>query len=195
MIKKCRNTEKRFIIKAVTVVTGAALFFFVSSGINFSQEKNKYVGVNTCVGSCHKSESQGNQFLIWKESKHADAFLTLRTEKADSIALSKGINTAASESPECVKCHTTGREIIESEFKASFDLTQGVQCESCHGPGSGYSKLSIMKDKKKAEENGLIIHKEKKAFCITCHNPESPTYFEFDYDPMWEMIAHPKSKE
>ena len=161
---------------------------------NNSQSKNKYVGANTCVGACHKSEEQGNQFVIWNESKHAKAYYTLLTPKADSIALAKGFTTAAVETPNCVKCHTLGVDIDESEFLGSFDLSQGVQCESCHGPGSEYKKLEVMKDPEQSMANGLIVHMEKEKFCVKCHNPESPTYFEFDYDPMWEMIAHPKPK-
>ncbi|MBS1516752.1 MAG: cytochrome C554 [Bacteroidetes bacterium] len=162
---------------------------------DISQTKYKYVGVNTCTGVCHNSESQGDQYIIWKESAHSKAYKTLQTIQADSIASSKGFTSPASETPECVRCHTIGKIPDESEFQASFDITQGVQCESCHGPGSGYKSGSIMRDKDKAVKNGLILHTEKRKFCITCHNSESPTYFEFNYEPMWEMIAHSKPKE
>jgi len=108
--------------------------------------------------------------------------------------LSKGFNAPAAETPHCVKCHTFGTEVDESELKASFDKNQGVQCESCHGPGSGYSKLSVMKDKESAMSKGLIIHTEKEKFCIQCHNSDSPTFFQFDYEPMWQQIAHSKPK-
>lgn len=162
------------------------------AGINNSQTKYKFVGVNTCVGACHKTEAQGNQLDIWRSSKHAEAFTALETPFADSIAKANGYNTPASETPQCVKCHLLGKETDESEFTGSFDKSQGVQCESCHGPGSEYRKTNVMKDKNKALENGLIIHTDKELFCIQCHNRESPTYFEFDYDQMWKMIAHYK---
>jgi hypothetical protein len=170
------------------------LLLFYLPEENRSQSKFKYVGANTCVGVCHKSEEQGNQYEVWKESKHARAFRTLQTSQADSIALARGYITPATETPDCIKCHTLGRDFEDSEFLGSFDLTQGVQCESCHGPGSEYRKLNIMKDPETAAAKGLIVHMEREKFCIDCHNPKSPTYFEFDYDPMWEMIAHPKPK-
>ena len=176
----------------VCLIAIAAVFTFPESF--YSQSKYKYVGVNTCVGACHKSEAQGNQFNIWKESVHSKAFQTLQTPEADSIALSRGFNAPAAETPHCVKCHTFGTEVDESELKASFDKNQGVQCESCHGPGSGYSKLSVMKDKESAMSKGLIIHTEKEKFCIQCHNSDSPTFFQFDYEPMWQQIAHSKPK-
>lgn len=177
------------------VLSGIILILFVTADINFSRSKYKYVGVNTCVGACHKSEEQGNQLSVWQNSAHSKAYLTLLTLFADSIASAKGYGTPASETPQCLKCHVLGKEIDESELSGSFDKAQGVQCESCHGPGSEYKKLSVMKDKERAMSNGLIIHTEKEKFCIQCHNQESPTYFEFDYEPMWEIIAHYKPKE
>jgi hypothetical protein len=176
------------------VITLISAFILLMAEVNISQSKYKYVGVNTCVGACHRLESQGNQYVVWKNSKHAGAFLTLQTKAADSIAKALGHNTSASETKECLKCHVLGKDFSENEVKSSFDMTQGVQCESCHGPGSAYKKLSVMKDSSKAVSKGLIIHTEKEKWCITCHNPESPTYIPFDYEPMWEMIAHNKIK-
>lgn len=182
---------KIFYLFLVLNILNIVLFF---SDISRSQSKFKYVGVNTCIGACHKTEAQGNQLEIWRNSKHSNAFIALQNDRADSIALSKGFLAPAAESQQCVKCHTLGKNIDESELLNSFDKSQGVQCESCHGPGSQYRKNSVMKNKDYAVSKGLIIHSEKEKFCIQCHNEESPTYFEFNYDPMWEMIAHPKPK-
>lgn len=160
-----------------------------------SQSPAKYVGVNSCVGACHKTESQGSQLSIWQNSKHSQAYTTLQTPRADSIATSKGFTTAAVETPECLKCHTLAATVDAGLLEDTFDKTQGVQCETCHGPGSEYKKLSIMKDKQKAMDAGLIIHTEKEAFCTHCHNSESPTFVSFDYDTYWEKIKHMKPKE
>lgn len=182
---------KIFLLFLVLYLLTIVLFITDTSS---SQSKYKYVGVNTCIGACHKTEAQGDQLEIWRNSKHSNAFFTLQTKRADSIALSKGFLTPAGETQYCVKCHTLGKEIDEKELLSSFDKSQGVQCESCHGPGSEYRKNSVMKNKDKAVSKGLIIQTEKEKFCIQCHNNESPTFFEFNYDPMWEMIAHPKPK-
>jgi hypothetical protein len=155
----------------------------------------KYVGATTCVGACHKTESQGKQLDIWQNSKHSQAYKTLQTPEADKIAKDRGFSTPAAETPQCLKCHVLGKDIDASELEDTFKKEDGVQCETCHGPGSEYKKLTIMKDKDKAMENGLIIHTEKEAFCITCHNPESPSYKEFKYDEFWEQIKHSKPKD
>lgn len=178
----------------IFLIAVISLLLFIAEE-NTPQSKYKYVGVNTCVGACHKTEEQGNQLSIWLESGHSKAYLTLQTSFADSIASARGLSTSAAETPQCIKCHVLGKEIDESELAGCFDKMQGVQCESCHGPGSEYKSLSVMKNKEKALKKGLIIREEKEKFCIQCHNPESPTYFEFDFEQMWEIIAHYKPKE
>jgi nitrate/TMAO reductase-like tetraheme cytochrome c subunit len=85
-----------------------------------------------------------------------------------------------------VKCHVTGYG-EDALFTESFVKTDGVQCESCHGAGSDYLSLSVMKDRAKAIAQGLII--PTKELCVKCHNPESPNYKEFNYDEYSKKIA------
>lgn len=90
----------------------------------------------------------------------------------------------------------TGYGQDASLFDAKFDMKDGVQCEACHGPGSDYKTMSVMKDKEKAVAAGLVLGDEK--LCKTCHNEESPTFDKekgFDYQAMWALIAHPMPKE
>lgn len=177
-------------------------FFFVFGLflISFSFESNAdkaspfmYVGVNSCANVCHKTDAQGNMLSIWQSSKHSEAYKTLQTPEADKIAMDKGFTTPAAETPACLKCHILGKDIDPAELSDTFDKTQGVQCETCHGPGSEYKKLSIMKDRQKAVENGLIIHNNAESFCTSCHNTESPTFKGFSYDEYWAKIKHPKN--
>jgi len=185
--------SKIFILKMIIIVFAGATIIVLANPTQYqSQSIPKYVGVNTCVGACHKSEAQGKQLDIWKDSKHAKAFETLQTPEADKIANDKGFTTAAAETKECVKCHVLGKDLEECEFESTFDKTQGVQCESCHGPGSEYKKISIMKDREKSKAAGLIIHTKREAFCTGCHNSESPTFVEFNYEEAWAKIKHGK---
>ena len=150
----------------------------------------KYVGIKSCAATCHKGDSKGRQLEIWQDSKHSKAFLNLQTTAADQIAKDKGFNTPAAETPLCIKCHVLGKDIDPEELSDTFDKTEGVQCESCHGPGSEYKKLSIMKDKQQAIANGLILHIDGAEFCKTCHNSDSPTFKSFDYNESWDKIKH-----
>jgi hypothetical protein len=168
---------------------------FLLSSANYTQEKpeHKYIGAEKC-GMCHKSEKQGQQLKIWKESMHSKAYETLKSEKADQIAKSKGLKTPAAENEKCLKCHVSGYNVDKSMLEAKFQVSDGVQCETCHGPGSDYAPLKIMKDPAAAAKNGLIIHKDKEKFCKGCHNSESPTFKGFDYDKYWAKIQHPIPK-
>lgn len=152
----------------------------------------KYIGVDKCAGTCHKGDTKGKQLEIWQDSKHSQAYKTLQTPEADKIAKDKGFTTPAVETPQCLKCHVLGKDIDPAELDDTFDKTQGVQCETCHGPGSEYKKLSIMKDKELAKQNGLIINSNIEEFCKTCHNPDSPGYKEFKFDEFWSKIKHSK---
>ncbi|RPI14515.1 MAG: cytochrome C554 [Ignavibacteriae bacterium] len=180
------------IVLAAIPVFIASVIIFTAFENSRSQDTFKYVGVTTCVSVCHKGESKGNQLEIWQSSKHSNAMKTLQTPEADKIASDRGSTTAAAETPECVKCHTLGKELVESELESTFNKSDGVQCETCHGPGSEYKKLTIMKDREKAIQNGLVIHNEGELFCVKCHNNESPTFKGFKYDEYWEKIKHPK---
>lgn len=173
-----------------------AVVILISSTIlaqNKDEKKNAFVGVETC-GMCHKTEKQGNQLGIWKGTKHSKAFETLTTQKADSIALAKGFKTPAAKTDECLQCHVSGNKVDSTLIGAKFKMEDGVQCETCHGPGSNYKTMAIMKDKSKAIENGLMIYSDIEAYCQRCHNQNSPTFVQRDMKAMWETIKHPIPK-
>lgn len=154
-----------------------------------SQNSHTYVGAETC-GMCHKTEKQGSQFSIWKNSSHSKAFETLKSEKANKIAQEKGFKTPAAETPECLKCHTSGYDVDASTFGKKFKVEDGVQCETCHGPGSDYKDMKVMKDKELAVKNGLVMNEKLENFCTGCHNVESPTFVDMDIEKAWDKIKH-----
>jgi cytochrome c5 len=175
-------------MKRFTLITLAvALIFGLSSMMN---AQNKYVGTSQCK-MCHNTEKQGKQFDIWSKSKHATAFKALATPEADAIATKKGFKTKAAETPECLGCHVITAD--KKMFDAKFDVKDGVQCELCHGAGSAYKNMAVMKDHAKAVTAGLTDFKDAatiEAKCKTCHNEKSPTAKKFDFAAAWKAIAH-----
>lgn len=156
--------------------------------------KPAYIGVEAC-GKCHKRETTGNQLGQWHQSKHANAFATLGTPEAKKIAAAKGIADPQKDG-KCLKCHVTAYGVDAALIvkgatpeEKGFVAEEGVQCESCHGPGSLYKSRKTMKDKTAAVAAGLIIPDEK--LCKTCHNPESPSYKEFNFAEAKKKIEHP----
>lgn len=150
--------------------------------------QHKYVGVKMCK-MCHQTEKQGKQFDIWSKTKHAEAYKVLTEAKAAEVAKAKGLKKPANESPECLECHA-----ITADEKL---IPDGVQCERCHGAGSDYKNMAVMKDKDKAIAAGLSDFKDKatiEKLCRTCHNEKSPSYKEFKFEEMWAKIKHPIPK-
>lgn len=189
---------KIFFLKEATVQNFRYLFLlFIAFSFTINAQK-KFVGVKTC-GVCHKKTKQGEQLKIWQNSAHANAFKTLQTTEADKIATEKGFKTKAVETPECLKCHTTGYGKKTSLFNKKFKVENGVQCETCHGAGSKYKSKKIMKDHDKSVAAGMTEYTNKAAIekqCRFCHNEDSPTFKEFNFMERWEKIEHqvPKKK-
>lgn len=153
--------------------------------------QNKYIGVKKC-GMCHKKDKTGNQLKVWKGSAHSKAFNTLKTAEADKISMEKDKKKAV-ENENCLKCHAPEYNVDKALLGKSFKLEQGVQCETCHGPGSAYKSTKVMKDHAKAVAKGMTDFKDEatiKAKCETCHNPESPTFKEFKFEEEWAKIKH-----
>ena len=167
------------------------LQFGFSSDTRTTENEHGYVGISEC-GKCHKNEKQGQQLGIWEKSTHAKAYKTLLTDEANKIATEKGFTTKAVETEACLKCHASGYNVDASLLDAKFTIEDGVQCETCHGPGSEYKSMKIMKDKKLAIENGLLVYDNKEDLCKKCHNEESPTFKGFKFDEMWAKIKHDK---
>jgi hypothetical protein len=154
------------------------------------EEAHGYIGALSCKG-CHKSEAKGDQYGKWLASPHAKAYETLLTEESKKITAEMGIEAAPEEAPKCLKCHVTAWDADAELLGKKYDKTEGVSCESCHGPGADW-KITHMKDVEKAMTQGMIHPDE--ALCLTCHNEESPTYKEFKFEEAMAEVAHPNPK-
>ncbi len=176
---------KRHLMLAVgVVVLGGMLLGMAPSAI----AGHELVGAGKCR-SCHKKT--GNQHKIWLGTEHAKAFETLGTPEAKKIAADKGLGDPQKEEA-CLKCHVSRVFLGNPALKEGGKYTdaEGVGCEACHGPGSDYKKKKIMKDHDAAVAKGLVIEKNE-AHCLQCHNSESPTFKDFDFEKRWEEIKHP----
>jgi hypothetical protein len=185
--------------KTAVILMSIGLMLFLMSTIVTAQEKpaaegkaapakvvHKYIGSTKCK-MCHGA-STGNQYKIWADSKHAKAYEALGTQEADSVGMKLGVERPQ-ESDKCLVCHVTGFSAPTEAKAATFDKSEGVGCEACHGPGSDYMSMKVMKDKPTAIAAGLIVPNEKT--CVGCHNEKSPTYKTFVMADFVKKIAHP----
>jgi YVTN family beta-propeller protein len=133
----------------------------------------------------------GYQLSLWRMSPHAQAYAVLSTPRAAELARKAGIVEDPQLSPACLKCHATGGGSLATPVAKTYDLMEGVGCESCHGPGSEYMPEDVMRDKAGAARAGLRPVTEKT--CLACHTSTHEKPFSFAVAKA--KIAHPTRPE
>lgn len=170
-------------MKKALILAGALAVIMVLIGVLFAQAPT-YVGAAKCV-ICHKTETQGKQHPIWEASQHSKSFAALASPEAAANAQAMGV-AQPQEDAKCLTCHAPLFD------KAAELKAEGVTCEVCHGPGSEYKKLSVMKNTDEAVKNGLTLYGSPdaiKAHCLKCHGNAHGK--SFDFAAAWDKIKHP----
>ncbi|MDE0886638.1 MAG: cytochrome c family protein [Myxococcota bacterium] len=164
--------------------------------------EHKFIGARKCK-KCHGKELMGDQNGIWQKGPHRSAVATLAKPASLVIARKAGVSAPPSEAPECLVCHATAYGVPTEMIWKPLNPEEGVQCESCHGPGRDYRKKKIMDDLDEARKKGLWDPSAESGICEHCHNESSPTFDPrrytlpdgsttgFDYDQALSRIAHP----
>jgi hypothetical protein len=178
LIERNGPTKARRMRKATIIF----FFGFLIINVGLSAQEHTYVGAVKCK-KCHKAPLRGNQYQAWLDSRHNKSYAVLSSLSALEEAKKENLTTPPNESHQCLKCHSSFHE------KAPNLVVEGVTCEVCHGPGSDYAKMNIMKNKEKAFQNGLAVYASRDAIkekCVTCHMGE-----QFNLAASWEKIKHP----
>jgi len=183
---------KRFGMVLVVALSGLIL---LTTSLLAQDKKAQYIGAKKCK-MCHNSAKKGMQYSKWESSAHAKAYATLATEQAKEVAKKAGVQGDPQKAAECLKCHSTAYDAPASAKAATFKADEGVGCEACHGPGSLYKSMKVMKALYAGTQDAKAVAymKGKKATCLTCHNEKSPTYKPFNFEERLAEIAHPISK-
>jgi Cytochrome c554 and c-prime len=151
-----------------------------------SAQTFKYIGADKCK-ICHNKPATGDQYNKWLKDPHSQAIKTLSNQASLDYAKKNCITDPAKEA-KCLKCHSTFAQ-VDAKLRGSILPTEGVSCESCHGPGSSYKTPAIMKKLEQSKAMGLIV--PDKQLCLQCHNKENPFFKEFNYETYSAKIAHP----
>lgn len=151
-----------------------------------SAQDFKYIGADKCR-PCHNKPVGGDQYGKWQKDKHSQALKSLSSQASLDYAKNNGIEDPTKD-PKCLKCHST-YDTVDPKLCSSILQSEGVSCESCHGPGSAYKALPIMRSHELSLKNGLVVPEEK--VCLECHNKENPFFKEFVYATSVAKIAHP----
>lgn len=98
-----------------------------------------HLGVQSCAGNnCHGaverlpgSHVPQNEYLIWSQKdKHAQAYAVLSNGRSKHIAKNLGL-ADATKAPLCLECHADN--VPPERRGPQFQLSDGVDCETCHG--------------------------------------------------------------
>jgi len=168
-------------------VDGIEVQFLRRSVRGTQRDHPEYVGSHACR-SCHLGEEHGNQYVRWLSSRHNAAYWRLATDWALFVAKQRPYYQDMEDPQEddrCLLCHSTGRQDPEALFASSFDASQGVGCEACHGPGSKYMDAETMSDRSAFTAAGGVVPDEDT--CRNCHRAA-----DFDFHELWPDIAHPR---
>jgi outer membrane murein-binding lipoprotein Lpp len=160
-----------------------ALGFVVAHGLGLAAdapEPSKYTGPGSCSSpACHGSVQARedtsvlqNEYSTWVvRDKHAHAFINLTNPIGTRMAKIMGLPKPDT-APRCLSCHALD---VPLDMRArTFDLTDGVGCENCHGPASAWLGPHTTRDWKydKSLDLGMyntrdIIKRSEK--CLSCH--------------------------
>jgi len=181
-------------------------------------EPSKYTGPGSCSSpACHggvqertETTVRQNEYSTWVvRDKHAHAFTNLTNPVGTRIAKIMGLPSPDT-APRCLACHAL--DVPVDQRARTFDLTDGVGCENCHGPASAWLGPHTTRgwNYDKSLELGMyntrdLVKRTEK--CLTCHlgTPEKSVdheliaaghpdlYFELDsfmsvMPPHWKEV-------
>jgi hypothetical protein len=162
-------------------------------------EPVKYIGPGSCAAtSCHGSVKPvagsrilQNEYSTWiLQDKHSRAYQALTGEIAQRMARILKLNAKAQDSAKCLACHAL--YTAPEQRGRAFEISEGVSCESCHGPASAWLGTHTTRDwpHEKSLAQGMtdirnLIHRTDK--CLECHLGTTEKFVDH------EMIAagHP----
>ena len=169
---------------ALAIRAALAMVLLSASGIAAAADPAptgyKHMGVGTCASSvCHNKltaqTDRGvalNEVPIWSKcDKHALALGHLSNSRSQSMAAKLGLPSAAT-SKMCLDCHADN--VPASVRGPKFQLTDGVQCEACHGGAEKWLETHTQKSASHADNEARGMYPieqplRRAELCLSCH--------------------------
>src|SRR5229473_3276165 len=162
-------------------VVFCAWFLTLPVAVSSQNEPIKYIGPGSCAAtSCHGSVKPiagsrilQNEYSTWIiQDKHSRAYQALTGDVGERMARIPKLGAKAEEAPKCLACHALNPP--PEQRGRAFEVSEGVSCESCHGPASGW--LGPHTTRAWAHEKSVtlgmhdtrnVVHRTEK--CLECH--------------------------
>jgi hypothetical protein len=137
----------------------------------------KYLGASSCASSgCHGGAGRHqNQFLTWslRDFHSQRPFATLTTARSKQIADALRIKDPTADA-RCTSCHSPLHNVPAALRGDAFNITEGVSCESCHGPAEHWLRAHTRPDYTHADRVAAGMRDLKNLYvrantCVACH--------------------------
>lgn len=137
------------------------------------------VGTKGCsLRGCHNGQDNGPRgaFRLWSSNdRHARAYDVLLESRSKLMAQALGLKEPAHEAKLCLRCHST--DALPMAAGAKLRVTEGVNCEVCHGPASQWLDPHIRREwraqpasvKAQSGLRDLSSPRARVETCIDCH--------------------------
>jgi cytochrome c554/c'-like protein len=167
-----------FVLAFCTLLATVALPGFSAGDKN---EPVKYIGPGSCAAtSCHGSVKPvagsrilQNEYSTWiLQDKHSRAYQALTSDVGERIVRILKLGAMAKDASKCLACHAL--YTTAEQHGRPFEISEGVSCESCHGPASAW--LGPHTTRAWAHEKSValgmrdtrnVIHRSE--LCLECH--------------------------
>jgi hypothetical protein len=140
----------------------------------------RYTGPGSCASTtCHGSVSPRtdnrvlqNEYSTWiVKDKHSKAYASLQGNLGEHMAEILGVGKAEL-APKCLACHAL--DVPATQRARTFDLSEGVSCESCHGPAAAWLGHHTERDWTHAQSVAAGMHDmrnltKRSEICLSCH--------------------------
>ncbi len=136
-----------------------------------------FLGANSCSSSsCHGGGGANqNQFLVWslKDFHSQRPPATLATARSKQIADALGIKNVTADA-RCIVCHAPLNSVPENLRGKDFKVSEGVSCESCHGPAGNWLRAHTRSDYTRADRTAAGMRDLQNLYvranvCVACH--------------------------
>src|SRR5882672_9064585 len=173
-MRHASNTSIHRVILCASLLT-------IPAALSAQMEPSKYIGPGSCAAtSCHGSVKPvagsrilQNEYSTWIiKDKHSRAYQAVTGDVGERMARILKLGAKAEEAPKCLACHALSPS--PDQRGRAFEISEGVSCENCHGPASGWLGSHTTRSWPHEKSVALGMHDTRDVIrrtekCLECH--------------------------
>lgn len=159
-----------------------SVIVFCTASLSAAEGPARFTGAPSCSTSlCHGGAGElRHQTAVWqKQDIHSRAYNTLVNARSAQIGRWLGIPDVPTSS-RCTTCHAPFQDVPKSAYLTeTIKATEGVSCESCHGPAEKWLRSHTRPDFSHADRVLAGLRDLKHLYvransCVACHQTLEP---------------------